>query len=378
MPQSRYLIGRLPWYSVLIVAGICAAIALATREEKRLGLPKDTVIDLALWVIPWGIIGARAYYVFFAWDTFKDDPVRILYIWQGGLAIYGAILFGAGAAAVFSRRRHIRLTALTDMVVPGLMLAQAIGRWGNFFNMEAYGLEITDPRWQFFPAGVLIPQGGRQVWHMATFFYESLWDAMGFAALMAGRKRMGRSGDVTCWYMLLYGGGRLMIEGLRLDSLMTTGGSARISQLLSVGLCLAVFGYFTWRALHQAKARQLMGGILCAGAALAAMLLLPRPEAAFYGYEASYGIGLCAVAGAGAALALSNTGGAGRRMAAVAALGVAVFSLLVRRQLALAGAGGWQSAVLLCALFTLMMLCGAAAVYPAANAKEAARRASPR
>ena len=207
MPASRYIFGTLPWYSVTMVSAIVVAILLALREEKRRGLPKDTVIDLALWLIPCGIVGARLYYVAFTWDLFRSRPLAILEIWKGGLAIYGALIAGVLAALVFSRRRKLSLLTLVDMVVPGLALAQCIGRWGNYFNMEAYGLPITNPAWQFFPAGVLIPENGQPVWHMATFFYESLWDLGVFIALQSLRKHCRRPGDLTCWYVVLYGAG---------------------------------------------------------------------------------------------------------------------------------------------------------------------------
>ena len=238
IPYSRYIIGQLPWYSVLIVTGILIAIILCSREEKRLGLKPDTVTDLALWVVPFGIVGARLYYVVFSWSAFAHDPLSILYVWQGGLAIYGGVIGGLVAILVFARRRGLYPFLLTDMIVPTLSLAQGIGRWGNYFNMEAYGAAITDPAWQFFPVGVLIPQGGAYVWHMATFFYESMWDIAVFLVLwFIVRPRKKQHGTVTLWYLLLYGTGRFFIEGLRTDSLMT--GSLRVSQLLSAELALA-------------------------------------------------------------------------------------------------------------------------------------------
>lgn len=199
IPYSRTLLGPLQWYSVLIVTGILVAIWLAGREERRLGLPRDTVIDLALIVIPCGIIGARLYYVAMTWEIFRDNPVSILYIWEGGIAIYGGVIGGALGAWGYARRKKLPFLKLMDMVVPGLLLAQAIGRWGNYFNMEAYGPEITDPAFQFFPLGVLIPSAGGYVWHMATFFYESLWNAAGFAALWAMRP----PGPGTGWHDVL-------------------------------------------------------------------------------------------------------------------------------------------------------------------------------
>jgi len=233
IPYSRYLFGSLPWYGVLIVCGILSAITLSSHEEKRLQLPKDTVIDLAFWVIPLGLIGARTYYVIFQWELFAEDPLSALRIWEGGLAIYGGVIGGLLGVLLFAWRRKCSPFILTDMIVPGLSLAQGIGRWGNYFNMEAYGQEITNPAWQFFPIGVQIPSSSGYVWHMATYFYESCWDIAIFALLwFVIRKRSQYPGNVTLWYMLLYGLGRFFIEGLRTDSLMT--GSIRVSQLLSL------------------------------------------------------------------------------------------------------------------------------------------------
>ena len=248
IPYSRYLIGRLPWYSVLVVLGMTLAVLIVTREEKRLKLPPDTGIDLALCVIPSGIIGARLYYAVFAWETFAEDPLRVLRVWEGGLAVYGGVIGGALAALIFSRVRKIPLGRLTDVMVPGLALAQSVGRWGNYFNMEAYGAPITSPAWQFFPVGVLVPQGGEMAWHMATFFYESIWDFGVFLALMTLRRRTERPFALTCWYLLLYGAGRCLIEGLRADSLML--GPLRVSQLLSAAMVLIAGG---WLCLHHER-----------------------------------------------------------------------------------------------------------------------------
>ena len=245
-PSSRLLFGVIPWYSVLIVIGICLALLIASHEEKRLALPRDTVIDAALWVIPFGVLGARIYYVVFAWDTFAGDPISVLYVWQGGLAIYGAVIGGFIGVLFFAHKRRLHLGTLTDIIAPGLILAQALGRWGNYFNMEAYGVQITDPAWQFFPAAVYIPSIAGGAWHMATFFYESMWNLIVFAALMLSRKRMHRTGDTSLWYFLLYGAGRLVIEGLRTDSLYA-GTTIRISQLLAGLMCLAVLFIFIRR-----------------------------------------------------------------------------------------------------------------------------------
>ena len=252
VPYSRFIIGTLPWYSVLIVTGILLAILLCSREEKRLQLPEDTVTDLALLLIPLGVIGARLYYVVFSWDAFAGDPLSILRIWEGGLAIYGGIIGGLAAIFITARMKKLSPLLLADMIIPTVALAQAIGRWGNYFNMEAYGAPITDPAWQFFPAGVLIPTAEDYTWHMATFFYESVWNLCVFGVLwFVIRKRKKRHGVVALWYALLYGVGRAVIEGLRTDSLML--GSIRVSQLLSLLLAASAAILLVALALHDRR-----------------------------------------------------------------------------------------------------------------------------
>ena len=153
---------------------------------------------------------------------------------------------------LFARRRKINPLVLTDLTVPGLALAQSIGRWGNYFNMEAYGREITNPTWLFFPVGVQIPSADGYTWHMATFFYESSWNLMVFLLLwFVIRKRSKAAGTATLWYMLLYGTGRFLIEPLRTDSLMS--GSVRVSQLLSLALALVAAALLLYRATQRKK-----------------------------------------------------------------------------------------------------------------------------
>lgn len=250
IPYSRYVFGSLPWYGLLIVCGIAAAIGFCTHEEKRLNLKPDTVIDAAFWVIPAGLIGARLYYVIFQWKLFAPDPLSILRLWEGGLAIYGGVIGGLIGVLLFARHRKINPFLLTDMIVPGLAFAQSIGRWGNYFNMEAYGRPITDPAWQFFPIGVQIPTADGYAWHMATFFYESCWDMLVFLLLwFVIRKRASSTGTTTLWYLFLYGVGRFLIEGLRMDSLMT--GGIRVSQLLSLFLVIISGAVLIFRDARQ-------------------------------------------------------------------------------------------------------------------------------
>ena len=244
VPASRYLFGTVPLYSCLIVFGAFIAVLLAIHEERIVGLKKDTILDLALWVLPLGIIGARIYYVAFSWKDFQDDLLSVLRIWEGGIAIYGALIAGLITVLVFARVRKISPLLLCDVVAPGVILAQAVGRWGNYFNMEAYGAAVTNPALQFFPFAVMIPADTGSPWHMATFFYESFWNLLVFIFLIVARRRsFRRHGDVLFFYAFLYACGRLVIEDFRTDSLYAAS-SVRISQLLSVLICIALLIYY--------------------------------------------------------------------------------------------------------------------------------------
>ena len=231
--MHQRLFGVVSIYGLLIACAMALSVFLCSRQEKRLGLPKDLTYDLALWVIPAGVIGARLYYVAFQWDMYRENPLSILYIWEGGLAIYGGVIGGALAVFAFSRIRKVPFGKLADMIAPALILSQAIGRWGNYFNGEAYGRLIEDPALQWFPLAVNVDGA----WHMATFFYESVWDLLGFLILWLNRKKTTRPGNLFLLYLVWYGLGRAFIEGLRTDSLML--GPFRVSQVLSILLCLA-------------------------------------------------------------------------------------------------------------------------------------------
>jgi len=253
IPYSRYIVYPVPWYSFLIVLGALAAIVLACREEKRAGLEKDTVIDLSLILLPAGIIGARIYFVVFSWDRFKNDLLSVFRIWEGGIAIYGAIIAGLLVLVLFCRRRKLSPLLLCDLIAPGLAFAQGLGRWGNYFNMEAYGLKVVNPDYCFFPLAVLIPSAGGNEWHLAAFFYESVWDFAIFIFLILFRRKLfRRTGDVFCFYAFLYAAGRLIVEDLRMDSLYA-GSSIRVSQLLSLFVCVGLLLTYLLRAAREKR-----------------------------------------------------------------------------------------------------------------------------
>ena len=241
------LFGVISIYGLLIACAMALSVYLCSKQEKRLGLPKDVTYDLALWVIPAGVIGARLYYVAFQWEVYRQNPLSILYIWEGGLAIYGGVIGGALAVFAFSRLKNIPFGKLADMIAPALIPSQAIGRWGNYFNGEAYGRLIENPALQVFPLAVNVDGA----WHMATFFYESAWDFLGFLVLWLNRKKTTASGNLFLLYLVWYGLGRAFIEGLRTDSLML--GPLRVSQVLSAALCVGagvILLYRKWKAVQ--------------------------------------------------------------------------------------------------------------------------------
>ncbi|MDO5376860.1 MAG: prolipoprotein diacylglyceryl transferase [Clostridia bacterium] len=268
---SRPLLDRIAffgisWYAVLIVGAILIGLVLCNREAQRQHLPQDIMVDFLLYAIPLAIIGARLYYVLFRFDIYVEDPMAIFDIRSGGLAIYGGILGGLLAARIVSRKHDVPLSTLLDIVAPALVLGQGIGRWGNYINMEAYGLRISEEALQFFPFAVEIPVGDVWYWHMATFFYEFCWDMLVFVLLLFVRRNCRRRGDVFCWYLLSYCAGRTVIEGLRNDSLTFISEFVRISQVLSAIVALCVVVYFFLRIRDRISAvtiAPLVSAVLC-------------------------------------------------------------------------------------------------------------------
>ena len=244
---NRFILNGISWYAVIIVAAILIGYVLANKESRRQGLPNDLIIDFLLLAIPLGIIGARLYFVVFRWNDYSDDLLSVLKIHEGGLAIYGGILGGLLAARIASKKHGIPLLKLLDTVAPSLVLGQAIGRWGNYINMEAYGLRVSEEALQFFPLAVEIPVGEIWYWHLATFFYEFCADLFIFLLLQVVKHHKRAEGDVFVWYLLLYTSVRVVIEGLRDDSLTFISDFVRISQVLSGITALVIVVYFFLR-----------------------------------------------------------------------------------------------------------------------------------
>ena len=228
--------GGIRWYALLIVTGMILAVIYCSYRAKSEGISVDTMIDFALFTIPVGIIGARLYYVLFDWMSNPDHYksfVDVIAIWEGGLAIYGGIIFGAITVIVVAKVKKLSgstLLKITDAVAPGVMIAQSLGRWGNFCNGEAFGTP-TDLPW-----GMTI--NGSAPVH-PTFLYESLWNVLGFILINLCYKKKRFDGQIMLMYVSWYGLGRMFIELLRTDSL-TNGGWLRVSSL--VGLLSFVIG----------------------------------------------------------------------------------------------------------------------------------------
>jgi len=218
------------WYGIFIAFAVIIGLFLAKLRDKKFGISFDDVEEFVLWAIPVSIIGARLYYVIFSWDFYKDDLVSVFKIWNGGLAIYGGIIGALLTAIVFCKVKKINLLSLLDFSIPFLALGQAIGRWGNFFNREAYGIE-TD---SFFRMEIL-QSSGEYISVHPTFLYESVGLIIIFSLLMIIKRKF--PGQVMAEYFLLYGILRAGIEWLRADSLMI--GNFKVSMILSIILVIS-------------------------------------------------------------------------------------------------------------------------------------------
>lgn len=224
------------FYGVLIALGFMLAILFCSRKSKDFGIKADDFYDLMIWLIPVSILGARAYYVLFRLGDYLSRPLSVFAVWEGGLAIYGGVIAGILTVILVCRHKKIPFTAMLDLVIPGLLIGQILGRWGNFMNREAFGAETEI----FCRMGLTAPDGTTIYVH-PTFLYESLWNLAGLIFLLVFDKKGKRKydGQNTLIYFLWYGLGRAWIEGLRTDSLYIGSTGIRVSQALSIVLFLA-------------------------------------------------------------------------------------------------------------------------------------------
>lgn len=228
------------WYGVIIASGALLGIYLAMREAERLGWERDLIIDFVVFAIPIAIISARIFYVFFEFDRYVNEPFwKMFAIWEGGIAIHGAVLGGVLTAIVFSRIKNISFWKLADIIAPSLILGQAIGRWGNFMNQEAHGGPVSEETYnnflQYLPDFIMNQMTIGGVMYHPTFLYESAWNLLIFAFLLLLRKYNPLRGEIFLNYLIFYSIGRFFIEGLRTDSLYIVEG-LRTAQVLSASL----------------------------------------------------------------------------------------------------------------------------------------------
>ena len=238
------------WYAFLIGLAFVIGIYLTFKESERQGIDPEFFLDFFLWAIPLGIIGARFYYVIFHWQRHRGNLSSLFAIWEGGLAIHGGIIAGTLILIIFCYLRNVSFWQSADIIVPSLALGEAIGRWGNFFNQEAFGSQVSRELISYFPEFIQQQMFIRGAYRNPTFLYSSIWNFLVFILLLwLRRKEFIKQGDIFFTYIIAYSLGRFFIEGMRTDSLML--GPFRVAQLLSV--ILIVVGVVLIIRQHKQK-----------------------------------------------------------------------------------------------------------------------------
>ena len=236
-PVAFTVLGKdIYWYGIIIALGFLLAVLYMLWRAPVFGPTQDDVLDEVLWAVPVGVICARLYYCIFYWELYADNPISILYIWEGGLAIYGGVIGGALTILVLSCVKKLPAGTMLDSAAMAVIIGQIFGRWGNFMNREAHGA-VTD---SFLKMG-LVDAGGQVVYYHPTFLYESVWNLVGFIGMHFLAKKRKFDGQMVLTYLAWYGLGRVWIEGLRTDSLYLFGTGIRVSQLVAA-LCVVFAG----------------------------------------------------------------------------------------------------------------------------------------
>ena len=233
------------FYGIIIACGLVLAVLYCMNRSKEFGIQEDDILDGVLWVTPFSICCARAYYCIFAWHEYAADPISVLYIWNGGLAIYGGVIGALIGVSVLCKLKKIKLPAMLDLVLLGFLIGQSIGRWGNFMNREAFGA----PTDSFLRMGLYNTLTGQTEYYHPTFLYESVWNLCGFVLLHFLSKRRKYDGQIALCYAAWYGLGRCIIEGLRMDSLYW--GSFRVSQVLAGISCVTAVIVLIWQHFRE-------------------------------------------------------------------------------------------------------------------------------
>ena len=242
-PPRTFSLGPLTihLYGIAIGLGLILAVIYACRRSKEFGLKEDDILDGVLWITPFAIICARIYYVAFSWKDYADNPLSVFAIWEGGIAIYGSVIGAVIGVIVLCKVKKLKIATVLDITLLGFFIGQILGRWGNFFNREAFGA-ATD---SFFRMGLYNTVTGSWEYYHPTFLYESVWNLVGFILLHFLSKRRKYDGQIALGYCAWYGLGRCFIEGLRVDSLHW--GPFRVSQVLAGLTCVAASTILLWQ-----------------------------------------------------------------------------------------------------------------------------------
>ena len=245
-PPRTFSLGPLTihLYGIAIGLGLILAVIYACRRSKDFGLKEDDILDGVLWITPFAIICARIYYVAFSWKDYADNPLSVFAIWEGGIAIYGSVIGAVIGVIVLCKVKKLKIATVLDITLLGFFIGQILGRWGNFFNREAFGA-ATD---SFFRMGLYNTVTGSWEYYHPTFLYESVWNLVGFILLHFLSKRRKYDGQIALGYCAWYGLGRCFIEGLRVDSLYW--GPFRVSQVLAGLTCVAASAIFLWQSFQ--------------------------------------------------------------------------------------------------------------------------------
>lgn len=239
------------WYGLIIATAIFIGLYLATKEAEKVGMKKDIPTDLLIFAAPVAIVFARLYYVIFEWERYRGEPLwKFIAVWEGGIAIHGALIGAVLTAIIFARIKKISFWQLADISAPSLILGQAIGRWGNFMNQEAHGGPVSETFYhnfmQYLPNFIVDQMCIDGIMYHPTFLYESIWNILVLIGLLMLRKYNPIRGEVFLNYLIFYSIGRFFIEGLRTDSLMLFG-LLRQAQLLSIVLIIGAIIVMVYR-----------------------------------------------------------------------------------------------------------------------------------
>ena len=258
---------KIHFYGVIIALGLVLAVLYGWKRAKPLGFDQDKMTDGVLWIVPLAVFCARLYYCAFKWQEngYADNPIRILYIWEGGLAIYGGVLGAIVGVIIYCKVNKVSLPALLDLVALGFLIGQMVGRWGNFFNREAFG---GDTDW-FLRMGLFNTYTQKWEYHHPTFLYESVWNFIGFLILHFASKHKQYDGQIALGYAAWYGFGRMLIEGLRTDSLYW--GPFRVSQVLGFASFAAAAVVLIIMAFRKHDPEKLFANRMAAAAAAQAL-----------------------------------------------------------------------------------------------------------